>query len=142
MNIENEIDLLKEQTQDLADRCIACPADSDDYLKYEQLIAKNVQMLIMDAKNRMDHEEELKRIDLEKDRMKKEFDWKRPTFWIPLLVSGVTSFGMLMYQNHMLTQHRRETMLFEQDGQMFSTIAGRSNGNFFNNLLRGNKGQI
>ena len=145
MNNEKEIDLLKEQTQDLADRSMACPADSEDYMKYQKLISQNVNLIIADAKNKMDHEEELKRIDLEKERLKKEFDWKDPKFLIPVAMSFLTTVVSIGAYGAILREHRNATMQFEKDGQMFSTLAGRSNSNVFSNILgklMGSKGQI
>lgn len=145
MNNEKEIQLLKEQTQDLADRSMACPADSEDYMKYQKMISQNVNLIIADAKNKMDHEEELKRIELEKDRLKKEFNWKDPKFLIPLGMSFLTTVVSIYSYGAILREHRNATMLFEKDGNMFTTLAGRSNSNMFSNIfgkVLGNKGQF
>lgn len=137
--MENVLDLLKESAQDCHDRCDACPVDSEDYLPLKRQEAEDAKILLDAEKNRMDHELEMEKLKLEREKLQQANDWKDPKFLIPIVVNVVLTFGSIMAYNKVITQHRRETINFEKDG-VFTTQAGKSNSSIFRFNIPGNKG--
>lgn len=140
--MENEkiLDLLKESAQDCHDRGDACPVESEDYLPLKKQEAEDARIILEAEKNRMDHELELEKIKLEREKIQKSNDWKDPKFWIPLVVQTILTFGSIYAYNKVITQHRRETINFEKEG-VFTTQAGKSNSGIFKfNIPGPNKG--
>lgn len=128
---EKDLNCIKESLHDCHDRKEVCPVESDDFLTLSKQEAEIAKILVDEEKNKMDHEIELEKIKLERAKIENENKWWHPKFWVgPVLgFVGVVASGF-MYRRT-LREHRRETMEFENDGHMFTSMAGRSNSSGF-----------
>lgn len=114
------------------DRAEACSADSDDYSVYERQGCDFAKILVEHEKIVREYDLELKRIELERMKIRKELDWKDPRFLLSIVVVPIIGIVVpRIMDRHTLREHRTDTMAFEESGHAFTSMAGRANSSGF-----------
>ena len=125
MNDEKPINTEEQTLQDLTDRAWACDAESDEYLEICDKIIKMRAGLNEKQKIDNQREIELKKLEIEKERIDRDRDWKDPKFLLTLLVPVGVGVIELIYDSWFTANMLRDVSLMEKDMIVTSGTPGK-----------------
>lgn len=118
---KNTKEQLEQSLQDHLDRMWACDAESEDYFKYGDKVIRIGTVLNETEKIESQTRIELKKLELEEEKLKHDSDWKNPKFLIGLCVPiGVAAVGTL-YRSWYTANMLKDVCAFETNNTITST---------------------
>lgn len=125
MESEKTINTEEQTLQDLMDRAWACDAESDEYLVICDKIIKMRAGLNEKQKIENQKEIELRKLEIENERVKRDQDWKDPKFLLTLLVPVVVAIGDRLYTSWFTANMLRDVSEMEKDMIVTSGTPGK-----------------
>lgn len=110
-----------ELQNDLSDRSMECPSESEDFKDYAELRIKSAQVMNESEKIANQHFIELQKLELEREKLRKENDWTDPKFLIPIIFPISWSAAEMVYKSWFMTNFFKDVEQLELENTITTT---------------------